>query len=103
MRDCIEIGPTPTEERCAQVGEAYYAEKARKECQAYVRQLLREYGKEPEGARVRVKSSPHDFRNYYEAVCEYEDSIPEAVNYAFGMELGCEKWDKEAREELGLK
>ena len=44
--DYINIGPTPHDENCAQVGQEDYHIRGRKECAAYCRQLRRMY---PEG------------------------------------------------------
>ena len=41
--DYINIGPTPYDENCAQVGQEGYYIRARKECAAYCRQLRRMY------------------------------------------------------------
>ena len=39
--DFIPIGPAPSEEPCAQVGDPDYPERSRRECRVFLRMLLR--------------------------------------------------------------
>jgi hypothetical protein len=117
MTDHICIGPTPAAETCAQVGAADYHRKARRECVAFINQIRRELGPEPDGARLFIKSNPHDFGSYLEVCCEYEVpqdnrsaavSDPEyfpavdraALDYALRCESTADRWDDEAIKEL---
>lgn len=100
--DYIEIGSSPCDEDCAQLGSDNYYNKAQKECKAFIKQLRRVFGDEPAGARLRIKSNEHDFGTYYEVVCQYDDSDN---NEAFAYAINCEnntpqKWDEEALKEL---
>lgn len=100
MMDELYIGCTPADEECAQVGSSDYTERARKECRAYINQLIREFGEPPEGCRLAIKSNSHDFGTYYSVVCKYNDSEA-AATYAFKCEgEGSGTWDDEARKEL---
>ena len=103
MRDCIDVGCAPNLEDCAQVGQPDYSIQARKECRAYMNQLRRMFGDEPEGAELSVKSNPHDFGTYFSVVCYYDPAFPASFQYA----LQCEGkisvlWDDDARRELGI-
>jgi hypothetical protein len=101
MRDCIDVGCAPTEEDCAQVGQPEYATQARKECRAYIHQLRRMFGEEPEGASLSIKSNPHDFGSYFSVVCFYDPALPPSREYAFRCEgKSPREWDAEARQEL---
>jgi hypothetical protein len=101
MRDCIDLGPSPTEEDCAQVGSDDYFDRARRECRAYIHQLRRLLGDEPEGAQLSVKSNPHDFGSYLSVVCYYEPAQPASLDYAFRCEgKSPQEWDDQARQEL---
>ena len=103
MKDEMVISSCPTEEDCAQVGQDGYYEQARKECKAFLNQLIRIHGNPPTGARLVVKGFSHDFGTYYEVVVIYDDDIEEAVDYAFLLEGNIpEEWDDEAREEMQL-
>lgn len=103
MRDYLEIGSTPAGEDCVQVGSPEYASRYRKECQAFINQLRRQLGPEPEGAVLCVKGFPHDFGTYHEVVCRYDDRYPESVQYAFDCESKApEYWDHAAKVELGM-
>jgi hypothetical protein len=86
MRDYLELGPTPCNEPCAQVGEDDYTARAFAECRRYIECIRKMLGNEPDGARLGIKAFPHDFGNYHEVVCYYDDDNEEAVNYAFKCE-----------------
>jgi hypothetical protein len=100
--DYLEIGCTPAAEDAAQVGSDGYYERMRRETSVYIRQLRRVHGIEPAGARLTVKSFPHDFGTYHEVVCYFDPEIPESVEYAFKLEgSNLEHWDETALRELG--
>jgi hypothetical protein len=102
MSDLVDVGSSPTEESCAQVGSPGYYEKARRECRAYIQQLRREFGAEPEGARLAVKANAHDFGTYLSVVCHYDPLKPTSIYYAFRCESESPvEWDAAARRELG--
>ncbi len=86
MFNRIEIGPTPLDEDCAQVGEHDYGVKAPRECQRFIKQLRECFGPEPEGAELRMIGSPHDFGTYYEVYCVYDPKKPDSLNYALNVE-----------------
>ena len=102
MRDYLTIGPTPADEDCQQVGTPEYsAEKARVECCAFIGQLRRQFGIEPEGARLAVKRFAHEFGTYHEVVCWYDDDNEAAAEYAFKCEGEADTlWDTEAMDEI---
>jgi hypothetical protein len=101
MRDFIDIGSAPYEGRCAQLGRDDYWERARRECRAFINQLRRVFGPEPEGARLSIKSNPHDFGTYLSVICSYESENEAAVDYAFRCEgEGPGEWDEEASASL---
>src|SRR5436190_21898951 len=103
MREFVDLGvTTPYLEDCAQVGsrEYDYYERARREARAYIAQLRRVFGDEPDGARFSVKSHEHDFGTYLTVVCNFEPSIPAAADYAFRCEnQPLDLWDEQARSE----
>ena len=87
MRDYLEIGPVPANEECQQVGTGSYDPiAAREECRRFIEAIRKVLGDEPEGARLKITSNPHDFGSYYEVVCWYDDNLPESVDYAFKVE-----------------
>jgi hypothetical protein len=99
--DSLELSPTPVGEECAQVGAENYHAMARKECNAFIKQLRRQFGVEPYGARLYVKSNPHDFGSYLEVACKFDENEEEAVEYAYKLESNLpENWDEEAKLEL---
>ena len=100
-RDYIDIGCTPHDEQCAQVGQDNYPEQSRKECRAFANQLVRLFGEPPEGASLVIKSFPHEFGSYREVVCWFEVDNEEARTYAFKLESEAPaNWDEEAKKEL---
>jgi hypothetical protein len=101
MRDFIDVGATPHEASCAQVGRDDYWDRAHRECRAHINQLRRAFGQEPEGARLSIKSKPHDFGTYLSVVCYYDSDSEAAVDYAFRCEgEGPGEWDEEAKREI---
>jgi hypothetical protein len=85
-RDYIDIGSSPADEECAQVGSPDYAQRARSECNRFIDLIRRVMGPEPEGAQLSIKSNPHDFGAYYEVVCYYDTDNEEASKYAYRCE-----------------
>jgi hypothetical protein len=90
--DFIEIGATPGEADCAQVGKDGYHRLARIECNAYIVALTRYYGTPPEGSRFSVHSNPHDFGSYLDVRYVYDSAIPEHVAHAIKVENGLRFW-----------
>ena len=102
-RDYVCIGCTPAEETCSQVGTDDYPHQSYKECRAYVHQLRRMFGPEPEEASIAVKSFPHDFGTYREVVVWYDDRDEASTEYAYRVERESPaQWDREAEMELGI-
>ena len=101
MIDYVFIGSSPSGEPCAQVGSENYHMKAQLELRAFINQLRRAFGVEPSGALLKVKKQQHDFGEYAEVVCYYNDTLQESVDYAMRCESECpEYWDEEAKKEL---
>lgn len=98
MRDYINIGSSPAEETCVQVGTEDYARLSRIECNAYIEAIRKKLGDEPVGARLAIKAFPHDFGTYNEVICYYDDEIQESVEYAFK----CEAEAPGTWEEVGM-
>lgn len=95
MREYIEIGCSPSDEPCVNVGEENYGPRARKECFRFVELLRKTFGPEPEGAQLTVKKFPHDFGDYYEVVCWFDDEFPESWEYALRLEAETPtKWEE---------
>lgn len=86
MRSHVEIGSSPAEEECAQVGSPGYVERAMDECRRFRALIRARCGVEPRGAYLAIVGHAHDFGTYYEVVCQYDDDCPDAVNYAFRVE-----------------
>jgi len=86
MMEWMELGPTPPEEDCAQVGQPDYREKAIPECRRYIDVIRKKLGPEPPGAQLKIKSNPHDFGTYYDVGCYYDEDNKEAMEYAFKCE-----------------
>ena len=103
MNDFIDVGSAPTSEPCAQVGRPDYYDRARRECRAYIAQLRRHLGHEPDGANLSVRSNDHDFGKYLSVACYYDPAQPESLDYALRCESqGPSEWDEQARKELSV-
>lgn len=104
MQDHVDLGgTTPPMESCAQVGsrEYDYHDRARKEARAFINQLRRIFGCEPEGARLSVKSHPHDFGSYITVVVYFDPDNAKARAYANRCdEETPHEWDAVAKQEL---
>lgn len=102
MKDEMCIGPAPCDEECAQLGSDDYVARANVEMRAFIHQLRRVHGKEPEGARLHVVWTPHDFGTYGSISCTFDDTKVGACDYALRCEGEMpERWDEEAHNELG--
>lgn len=100
----IEVGPTPYDESCAQVGIADYNEKATKEMKAYINQLNREFpDAESKGVNFKIKWFNHDFGSYGEVciVWNTDNAIADERAYEIDYNLPS-NWDEEAKKELGI-
>jgi hypothetical protein len=94
MKDYLTLGPVPSGEDCAQIGDDDYHRKSREEGARFISLLRQVCGPEPPGARLCLKSFPHDFGTYYEVCCTYEDTNEPAIDYAFHVEAHTpESWD----------
>lgn len=104
MKDYLNIGSSPYGEDCAQLNKTpNYETVARRECEVFKQQIRRELGDEPRTAKLRTKSFPHDFGDYFEVIVEFEDTNMKAVDYAFLVEGSApERWDNESMKALGL-
>ena len=101
----IEIGPTPNEEDCAQVGTDNFSEIAQEEMDAYINQLNRMFPEAIEkGIRFKAKWFPHDFGRYGEVCMFWNTDNLEADEYVYFIDKNTpSRWDEEALKELGKK
>jgi uncharacterized C2H2 Zn-finger protein len=86
MQDYISLGPVPSEESCAQIGDEHYAARARAECKRFIELLRATFGPEPSGAYLTAKAFDHDFGTYYEVVCYFNPRVPASIDYAYRCE-----------------
>ncbi|HTF18290.1 MAG TPA: hypothetical protein VK658_09480 [Chryseolinea sp.] len=101
MTDYIHLsGTTPYDEACAQIGSEDYMKYAKLEAHAYIRQLTRTFGTNPEGTRFVLAHNPHDFGTYIAIRFFYDDEDENHLLYMAPMEGGCAEWDATALSEL---
>jgi len=99
--DYLEIGPTPYDEECAQVGSENYMTRARIECTAFVNQLERTFPDAPGCTYFRIKSNPHDFGDYLEVQVRFDEEDEASREYAFNVENNTPaNWNEIAKKEL---
>ena len=101
MAEYLEIGSSPSEEPCVQMGHSipWDGIAARREMSAFIHLLRRRFGNEPDGARLRIKT--FNAGEYSEVVCEYDRDLPES--YAYALNCANEappEWDLFALVEL---
>lgn len=82
MQDVYWLGPCPSEEDAVQVGSPDYATEARAQCKRYIEAIRKVCGPEPEGARLTIKSQPHDFGSYLEVAVVFDGNNKAAAEYA---------------------
>jgi hypothetical protein len=101
--DELYLGPVPVDEKCEQLGENYNPDKAHKECEAYKRQLTRQFG-EPKGrSEFFISRNPHEYGTYFAVEIRFDDNDSDETEFAFKVEGNLPaRWDNKARIELGL-
>lgn len=101
MREELSLAPVPLDEPCAQLGEPDYSARARRECRAFIGQLERQFGEPPSGACLKITQNPHDFGTYLDVEVIFDDSVEEAVEWAYNIEANLPaSWDEAALAEL---
>lgn len=105
MNEYMELGPTPCEESCAQIGNDNFREQATKEMECYAKQLYRTFPEAIElGIKFKMKWFAHDFGSYGE-VCAYwnPDNIGQD-EYIYYIDRNLPShWDEESLKELNLE
>ena len=90
----LGLGPVPCDESCEQIGDNYDYQKAIAENKRYIEVIRQKCGTEPYGARLKVKRMDHEFGMYTEVVVEFQESVEEAVEYAYRCEGNMpQTWD----------
>ncbi len=98
--NCIQIGSTPPEEDCAQVGAPDYTERVTEEANRYIELIRQKFGKEPDGAKLAVQPNCHDFGTYHQVVCYFELDNLDAERYALACEwYGPTDWNDDERDD----
>jgi len=101
MLESLSLSPTPVGEECAQLGDSNYSSRARKECSAFINQLIREFGEPPAGAGFKISQNHHDFGTYLDVEISFRDEDEAAAAYAYEIEANLpEYWDEVAHKEL---
>ena len=96
MQDEVDVGPCPSEESAVQIGRPDYHDAARAQCRAYVDAIRKVCGPEPDGARLKVTSNPHDFGSYLSVAVRYDADNDEAASYARKVDESCPRTWEEA-------
>ncbi len=92
MLDYLELGSSPSEESCVQVGTDDSSIRAQSECKRYMLEIkgmmlpIRSDPQYIDKISFRIKSFPHDFGDYYEVVCSYDDEDGVALDLAMFVE-----------------
>lgn len=94
MREYLTLGPTPVDEKCAQMGRDDFWEESEKECKRYIELLKKKFGKTmPYGCSFRTKSFDHDFGMYREVCVFYDDEDNVGLAFALHVEGNLpQKW-----------
>lgn len=101
MRDYVELGSSPAEEDCVQLGSDDYYLRSRVECAIWAAQLRRAFSNMPDGIKLGIKGFNHDFGTYHEVVAYFDDSDEEASDFAWKMQDDAPAhWDEEALQDI---
>jgi hypothetical protein len=105
MSDYLNIGCTPYDEPCTQVGSEKYNKLSTLEYKAFAnqckRELIKKFGEDYK-CTVRVQSFSHDFGTYKEVVAVYDDEQSMSEALFLEGEADLQNWDEKALEELKL-
>jgi len=90
----VDIGGTPANEPCAQLGQTPNFEILNKlEVLAYKYAIIARYGVPPPGCRLTGLSNRHDFGRYVSLVLHVENELDDQVRaYAETVEEGLSTW-----------
>lgn len=102
MKNSMELGATPYEESCAQVGDNNYREEAADEMFVYIEQLYRKFPDcKSKNVYFKAHWNNHDFGVYGEVSVFWNTENEEADQYAYFIDQNLPaNWDKEALELL---
>ena len=98
----VYLGSAPCEEECVQVRKNIeYMTAMRKQVQIYLEQIQRVYkeriGNLPDGCHLIIQSCEHDFGEYLEVCCSFDESDAESLIAAMWIERNLpEFWDEES-------
>lgn len=97
----FNLASVPCSEDCTPAGRDLQMQKI--ECTAYMHQLCREYGQEPDGCEFFIIENRHEFGIYYEVGIFYipaGEEESQSEDFALKCEQGPEYWDQLAKQEL---
>lgn len=87
MIDYMDLGSTPCDENCVQVGAPDYAEREPAASARYLAQLRRTFPQAAEyGCSFVRKAFPHDFGTYHDACIRFNGEDDRAVVFAYFVE-----------------
>lgn len=96
MPHIIDIGGTPANENCAQLGQTDDFERLnRLEVEAYKAALIGRYGPPPAGCELVELRNPHDFGRYFTLgirIADEDAAISAAADYIEQVENGLGSW-----------
>lgn len=93
MAKTFTLGPCPTEEEPAQLGQTPdFARLNRLEVNCYQAALVARYGPPPSAACFERHGSDHDFGRYYELALRFDPQDAAATAYATLVDEGIGRW-----------
>ena len=84
----LELGASPANEDCVQVGSDNYRELALEECRRYKRQLIKQFQESYDTGLIgfQIKAFPHDFGSYYEVCVLFNEDDEKSCQLAYDVE-----------------
>lgn len=82
------LGPVPSDENCAQVGQDNFSEQSMQECKRYMEMLENKFPAPNDDVfgYFSIKSFPHDFGSYREVVFIYNSDCEDSCDYMLHVE-----------------
>jgi hypothetical protein len=101
MQAFITLGPAPYSETSAQVGQPDYEKTSLRECHAFRKQLIHQFGPPPGSARFVVRSFKHNYGTIHGVCVIFDDAREDEVEFAHHVEAATPAyWDAESLLEL---
>lgn len=81
----LDVGPTPSDEDCAQIGDSDYYDVAKSECRRYMTGLTLLFPP-PIDAYFKIQGNPHDYGVYFSVAGRFNPENNDHLNWCRNLE-----------------